>query len=473
MSVEGCRAARVPGLLGSIVLVAVLRLAVCQGGESAAADAYPGGLPGDVEPVACPLVDFEANTTLVLAKAVDLALCNNAQIRDAWVSIRVQAAALGQARAAYWPTITANFTELGDRTAYPGQDTPATTRSEGTVYGSLTWRLFDFGGRASAKRAAGALLEAAVASRDATIQKTLGEVVQAYFDAITAKAIVDNKIADEALARDTLEAARRRQTRGASAQSDALQATTALEKVSLDKNRSIGSYVKAIAVLVYTLGLRPSSQLSLPDDVDFRTGDEQQDLSAWLQEAEQRHPSIVAARAAVAAAYEEVTAARSSGRPTIDFTSNYYQNAYPGQGLTSTNTKVTTFGVSVTVPLFDGFATHYRVRGAEQLAKSKEAELQDIEQQTLMGIVRAHADAESSLANLRVSEDLMQAAQASAESSERRYNSGVADILELLSTQVALADAKGERARCLAEWRTARLTLLSSAGVLNRIQARE
>jgi outer membrane protein len=136
--------------------------------------------------------------------------------------------------------------------------------------------------------------------------------------------------------------------------------------------------------------------------------------------------------------------------------------------LQSTNTKVTTFGLSVTVPLFDGFATHYKVRGAEATVREKEAELQDTEQETLVEIVRAHADAQSALRNLQASQELMQAAQQSLESSQRRYSSGATSILELLNTQAALADAKSERVRCLAEWRTARLVLLASAGVLNR-----
>jgi outer membrane protein len=431
-------------------------------------DSYPGILPGDPNPVSCPTIGFESTAPLLLAKAIDLALCNNAQIRDAWVNIRVQSAALGQAKAAYWPTLSASVAELADRTAYPDTDFPTTTRTEATVYGSLAWRLFDFGGRASSKREAEALLESAVASRDATIQKTLSAAIQAYFDAITRKAVIDNKSDDETLARATLESARRKQAQGGGAQSDTLQATTALAKVSLDKNRAIGAYEKAVATLVYVLGLPPNSTLMLPLDVDLRTGFEEEDLSAWLKQAEQRHPAILAARAAVEAARQQVTVAKASGRPTIDFTGNYYQNAYPSQGLTSTNTKVTTFGLSVTVPLFDGFATHYKVRGAEELVKSKEAELQDTEQQTLMQVVSAHADAESSFRNLRVSEDLVEAATASLESSQRRYESGAADIVELLSTQAALADAKSERVRCLAEWRTARLALLTTAGLLNR-----
>lgn len=438
-------------------------------GAAEADDAYPGTLPGDANAVSCPAVDFDPGAPLPLAKAIDIALCNNARIRAAWVNIRVQDAALGRAKAAYWPTLSANVSGLTDRSSYPGTSFPTTTRTEETVYGSLTWRLFDFGGRAATRRAAEALLELAVASRDATIQKTLSSVVQAYFDGVTEKAVIDNKSDDEALARSTLASAQRKLVQGGVAQSDALQAATALARISLDKNRAQGEYEKAIAALVYLLGLPPNSALSLPEDVDMRTGNEEQDLSAWLKEAEQRHPAILAARAAVDAARQQVTVARAGGKPTLDLTGNYYQNAYPGQGLTSTNAKVTTFGLSVTVPLFDGFATHYKVRGAENTVKEKEAELQDTEQETLMEVVRAHAGAASSLRNLRVSEDLVQAAQESLESSRRRYSSGAANILELLSTQAALADARSERVRCLAEWRTARLILLTSAGLLNRM----
>jgi outer membrane protein len=211
-----------------------------------------------------------------------------------------------------------------------------------------------------------------------------------------------------------------------------------------------------------------NSPITLPDHVDLRTGFEQQDRNTWLKGAAQRHPAILAARAAVDAAREQITVARSSGRPTLDLTGDYYKNAYPGQVLTSTNSQVGTIGLSITVPLFDGFATHYKVRGAEDLAKTREAEAQDTQQQTLMEVVKAYADAESSLRNLSVSEDLFQAARAALESSQRRYSGGATDILELLATQAALADARSQRVQCLAEWRAARLTLLNSAGLLNR-----
>jgi outer membrane protein len=94
-------------------------------------------------------------------------------------------------------------------------------------------------------------------------------------------------------------------------------------------------------------------------------------------------------------------------------------------------------------------------------------------QSTLMGVVNAYADAQSSLRNLRSSEDLLQAAKAAFSSSQRRYEHGVAEINELLTTRTALADAMSERLRCLSEWRTARLSLMASAGKLSRTDIKE
>jgi outer membrane protein len=86
----------------------------------------------------------------------------------------------------------------------------------------------------------------------------------------------------------------------------------------------------------------------------------------------------------------------------------------------------------------------------------------------LMEVVKAHADAVAALANLDASQKLLIVAQEALGSVQRKFAKGASDILEILSTQTALSDAQQERIRCLAEWRSARLRLLASAGSLGR-----
>jgi len=455
------------------VVLRVIGVALLLGcGTGRAADLHDQGNPPDVEVGACPTA-LEAGSVLSLAFAVDLALCNNAEVRIAWAGIRERAAAVGVARASYWPNLSVNASELNERAGYPGSAVPATNTTGKTVYGSLDWRLFDFGGRSSRYHAAQALLEAATASRDATIQQVLGAVIQAYFDAVTAKATLNDRIESESIAQQTLESARRREAHGLASGNDSLQATVALERATLERNGATADEQKALAVLVYVLGVPPGSVIILPTSLDARaTAAGQNDLAAWLRETEHHHPAILAARAAVQAAQDEVISVRSAGGPTVDLTANYYQNGFPDQGFASTNLRAATVGITVTVPLFDGFLTHYNVEQARAAVKVSEEQLRQTREATLMAVMQAYADAQSAARNIQVSWDLLNAAQGALESSRRRYAQGVSDIVELLNAQAAFADARRERTSSLAQWRSARLRLLAAAGVLDRVDLR-
>ncbi|AQR69443.1 hypothetical protein BZG29_14675 [Janthinobacterium sp. LM6] len=434
-------------------------------------------LAGKLDAAPCPSsreAEVPLHVPLSLPAAVDLALCRNAQVHGAWAGIRLQAAGVGEARAAYLPTLNGSLSRVHDRTAYPGARTASSSLDSNTGSLSLSWRLFDFGGRAAGQRSAQALLDAALANRDAVLQKTLAATVSAYFDAQTARASVRMRQAYEALAQETVQATRRRAQRGLGSHSDTLQATSALAKAALGASRADGDERKARAVLVYTLGLAAGTAVLVDDDGDGAGAGSsagagwRDDLSTWLALARERHPAIVAAQAQLAAARDRVDIARSEGRPSIDLTANLYQNGRPNQGLSPASTRETLVGISLNIPLFDGFARHYKVRGAQAQAEQREAEAQEVQQQTLMDLVRTHAEASTALANLSAAQTWLDAAQDALASVQRKFGLGAADILEMLNTQSALLEAQQERIRCQAEWRSARLRLLASAGMLGR-----
>ncbi|WP_425254687.1 TolC family protein [Janthinobacterium sp. NFX145] len=425
----------------------------------------------ELEAAPCPSA-YEAGVLLTvpltLPAAVDLALCRNAQVHGAWAGIRLQAAGLGEARAAFLPTLNAGLSRVHDRTAYPGASTPSGSLNSNTGSLNLSWRLFDFGGRAAGQRSAQALLDAALANRDAVLQKTLAATVSAYFEAQTARANVRMRQDYAALVNETVLATQRRAQRGLGSHSDTLQATSALAKAALGASRADGEFQKARAVLVYILGLPAEAGVVLDDDADAPVAGLSEDLHTWLALAQARHPAIVAARAQLAAARERVAVTESEGRPSIDLTANIYQNGRPNQGLSAASTRETLVGIGLNIPLFDGFARHYKVRGALAQAGQREAEAEEVQQQTLMELVKTHAEASTALANLAASQTWLDAARDAQASVQRKFGLGAADILEMLNTQSALLEAQQERIRCQAEWRSARLRLLASAGVLGR-----
>jgi outer membrane protein len=244
--------------------------------------------------------------------------------------------------------------------------------------------------------------------------------------------------------------------------------STALAKAQINEARAQGDFNKSLSLLVQAMGLAPGTPLRLPQKLELYRVDDVKDLNSLLRHAEETHPAIRVARAKLAADKAKITVARSEGMPSLDATASLSRNGYPNQGLSSINQSVATAGVTLNLPIFEGFGRTYRIRGAQAQAEQSEAQLQETTIQALTEVVKAHADALTSLGTLKATELLMTAAKQSIQSSLRRYDRNAADILEVLNNQSALADAEQERIRAVAEWRSARLKLLVESGLIGR-----
>lgn len=429
----------------------------------------------DCEPATYRLLDMAR--PLRLEQIVDIALCNNPQLQYTWAGIKVQAANLGSARAAYWPTLNLSVSQMNDVTQFPGSRQSTSRIDTTSASATINWRIWDFGeGRAASESAEATMLAAAIASHDATLQKTLSTVISAYFDAQTALANLEARKSQEELAQLTLQAVQRRLERGAGAQSDALQAATALAKAKLERNRSAGALNKARSVLVYAMGLPAQAELRLaqqPWTVNTSSeaawhSDVRDKLQSWLDLAQLSHPAIQAARLQTRAAKDKLQATRAEGMPSLDLSANYYDNGRPNQSLSASQTQETLAGVTLTIPVFSGFGNTYKVRSAQAQLQQAQANLIDTEQQVLTELVKNHADATAALDNLEAADALLDAATASIETVQRKFDKGAADILEMLTTQSAMAEAQLERVRGQAEWQSAKLRLLAAAGILGR-----
>ena len=433
-------------------------------------------LPGDDVPLQCPSRVTQPGP-LLLGEAIDAALCNNAQLRVAWASIKMQAARVGEARAAYFPSVSVGVRDVEEKshmvTSLPVQDTDRRSYSE---FANLTWRLLDSGARSANQRAADAMLASALASHDAALQKTMVAAVSAYFDAQTAHAYQEAKIRATGFAQNTLDTVVRRAAQGAASQSDVLQAEVALAKAELNRSRAQGAYDRAILSLLYAMGGATDdaarAALVLAPLQDEASDEAMQDLSQWFDLAQQQHPAIVAARHQLDAAKERLVVVRAEGLATLDLSHNRQLNRRSGTSAGIPQSDETSIALSLNFPLFEGFSRTYKVRGAQAQIEARQAEWQEISNNVLSELGKANAEAVAALNNLVAARKLADAAQGALASAQRRYQHGVSDVLEILAAQAALADAQQEHIRGLAEWRSARLRVIGSAGVLGRDQTR-
>ncbi|MGO0788779.1 TolC family protein [Herbaspirillum seropedicae] len=420
-------------------------------------------LPNDSSRIVCDEVKTIGTRPVSLGEAIYIAICRSPRVRARWSEINVQAAAVGESAAPLLPSITGTLSRINDKTE------TSTSLGEGsnsgksnTAYLGLSYRLFDFGARTANLDVNRKLLRAAYISRDAIVQRVIEDVVQGYFDVSNARTLLAAKLRDVELASRTVEVARRREASGSGANYETLQAETALAKILLEKIRAQAELRRASASLMYALG-------TFEDDIEIKDVEEAPGGNLltkqfYVQLAHEFHPALLSARAEIESAKRRIDAINAEGKPSLDFNSNFYKNGRPGQSISSVDTKETTVGVSLNIPIFDGFANNYKLVGARAQFEKKESELADTEQQITRDVLKAYADAVSSNDGFDAARVLLTKAQKAMESSARRFKSGIADVVEVLNTQTALIDAEQIYFKSMSDMRSGRLKLTISVG---------
>jgi outer membrane protein len=405
---------------------------------------------------------------LTLEKAIDIALCHNPQIKGGWADIKIRAALLGEARASYLPSLGVSTGKLRSINKYPDGELPNTENVRNLSQINLTWRLYDFGVRSGNLESAKYMLASTLSAHEAILQRTMGAVIGAYFDAMLAQARVATAAQTVAFTASLLQTTQRREAAGVVAVTETLEGQAALAKALLAKSRADGELRSTRSVLVSAMGLTSAVPLYIAQEQVIPKDVSVLNLERWMEQARQKHPSIVAVRDELAAAQAKLESVIAEGLPTLELSHNYYQNGFPNQGAATSNSKVRSTGITLSAPVFDGFSRTYKIRGAQAQVEQTQNKLQDAETRVMGEIMQAHAEAQSAFDNLGASEVVLRAVESVLQSANNRYNRGAADLFELLSAQKDLGEAQFERVNSLVVWRSARLKLLATAAVLDK-----
>jgi outer membrane protein TolC len=220
----------------------------------------------------------------------------------------------------------------------------------------------------------------------------------------------------------------------------------------------------AFGTLANVMGLDASQPLTLAEiaeatpDASF-----ERDVDALIEEARQRRPDLKAAEAQVEAARSNVDFTRAAGLPRLALGAG--PNWLDSGGIGSHGSSI---GLTLTLPLFSGFATRYQVRSAQARAEAAGAQRDSVTLQVALDVWSAYQSLITATQTIRTSADLL----ASAEQSERvalgRYKAGVGSILDVLNAQSALAAARLQRIQALLDWRVSRAALAKAVGTLDR-----
>ncbi|MFN2635931.1 MAG: TolC family protein [Gemmatimonadaceae bacterium] len=400
---------------------------------------------------------------LTLVDVVDIALRNNPATRASWAQARASAALLGSARGAYYPTI-------GGSATLSRIQSPATgTRAAGqrTEYGpsaNLNYLLFDFGGRSGSVERARQSLFAANLSHNANLQNTVLIAEAAYFTYMATAALVGAEHSAIAEAQANLTAAQRRYNVGLATIADVLQARTALSQEQLNLETTQGNLQAARGSLAAALGLPANLPFDLAATPQMAPiGAITESVDSVINAALRNRPDLAAARAQAAAAAAQVRVTRAAELPALSLTSNAARTFSSPQLFAGPSYSV---NLGLSIPIFNGFSHQYDVAAAKAQAEAISALADQTRQQVVSQVFVSYYTLQTAGQRVATADDLLASAQQSVKVAAGRYREGVGSIIDLLTAQTALANARAQQVQTRWQWYTSLAQLARDAGVL-------
>jgi len=378
-----------------------------------------------------------------------------------------------ETRAALLPHVSGNFSD-GQRTfntasfglPLPGFDPngqiigPVRTVD---VRGRVTASLLDPAGigryRSAQAAAAGASADAAVVTHQSAAIATA-----AYVRALRAEAQVDARASDSTLAAELLGIAQRQLQAGVGVALDVTRARAqvAATRAQLiaarnERDRSKLDLARAVG-LPLTTSVRLRDSLAPPADARVSAPSESEAIAAAMRD----RVDLRAAAAATETARRALSAARSERLPVL--------GVFGDDGATSNSythlLNTYTYGVQVSLPIFEGFRTSARVQQQSAALREAEARQRDVELQVTLDVRTALLDLTASREQLGAARERLTLGEQEVAQARERFRAGVAGNADVITAQLNLDTARSQYIDALASLEMARVSLARAQGHL-------
>lgn len=401
---------------------------------------------------------------LSLVDVVDLALVNSPQTRITWSQARSAAATYASARGKFVPSVDASVVGGPSRSVSQNPARVPSDRTSTTASVQLQYVLFDFGARGGALGAAHEALFAADLNHNAAVQNVVLQAEATYFTFQASRGLLDAAIETVKTARTNLAAAERRHDVGLATIADVLQARTALAQSQLVQQGAEGAREGARAALALACGLAVSASFDVaPDTATVVAREMTTSVDSIIEQAMRSRPDVAAARALARQSEHLVRTARSAALPSLTLGANRGQ-VFSNTPILEGQTYTMTFGLSV--PIFSGLTRESDIAAAQENAAAAAARAEQSRIAAIAQVFTSYYQLKTAAQRVTTSAELLASATQSEDVARGRYAEGVGSILDLLSAQGALADARAQVVLARWTWYAALAQLSRDAGTL-------
>jgi outer membrane protein len=385
-------------------------------------------------------VEIDPGKVYDLPELIDVAERSNPDTRIAWEQTRQAAKAVGLSQSAYYPYLAASAAaSYQQELAVLTSVFPSHVGAEDVAL-DMKWLLFDFGERKAATISAKEQLMMVNVSFNATHQQIVFNVTRHFYEFVTARQQVEVAESSLQTANTVEQAARARFDNGLAKKPDVLQAEQQTAQAEYDLEAARGNLSDAQVALVESLGILPISKLQVAN-VEGKPFAENSDdsLDELINRALSHRPDLVAKLANLRAHQAEVQKARSAYYPKVSLDAGvgwsalqvnayddpYFGNSKPDYGV----------GLSVSVPIFDGFLRANKLRIAQSELRAAESELANSRNAVVREVWKAYTDLKTALRKQESAAKLITAANSAYDASLEAYRQGLGTYVDVASAQ--------------------------------------
>jgi outer membrane protein len=406
----------------------------------------------------------QAPTRLTLGDAEKIAIRNHPRIQSANLVAQAAKAAVTEARAPLYPTLSGNFTSVGaqhNTTLAAGAIQTSSLFSRVAAGVTVSQLVTDFGHTSNLSESAKLRASAQEQLTGNTRNAILIQVDQAYYQALAAdtvlkvaQAVVDNRRLTlrqvQALAQSSLKSTL-----------DVSFASVAVSDAELALFRAENDVQASRARLSAAMGETVSSRFELADEPLPPALERDPELS--VAEALKQRPDFAALQLSRDAAHRFAQAEKALSRPTITLMG-------VAGGLPASDPRLSgtysAAGLNVSVPILNGKLYSARQEEAELRAQAADKDVQDLAVQISEQVRVAWLEANTAFRRLDVTARLVAQAEQALRLAQTRYDIGLGSIVELNQAQLSQVSAAITAAEAKYDYLGRRAALAFTMGVL-------
>jgi len=430
---------------------------------------------------------------LTLSRAIEIALQRQPTLAAASANRQAAEARVNQAKSRYLPAITPTYqiqalTNTGtiNQILPGGIVQPVTQTRSSTIYQedlAATYRLFDAGSRDLNARQARQNLRGLTFAEENARQTVIGNVADAYYNALRNDALVKVSAAQVERAGNTYELIKAQIAAGLTAEKDVLQpeadylnAQVALlqaqnnAEIARTQLRNAMGITDPLAFTLQDVGA-PDSKAAITASVDgvTITTPSEQALPRLIAKAVDDRPDLAQGQANIEASGTSVKLQKISAgaQYSLDATARYQFDARRDPLSTIGNNRL--INLNVTYPLFDGGNARQGVRAAEAQQRATVAQVDNQKQGVILEVEQAWRNLQQARAAIPASAAAQNAAQTAYEKAVESKKEGVGSIVEIITAQTQLVQAQTNYVQSVYNFHTADARLARALGQADRL----